>query len=168
MAPSNSQNYANELFGQAARSFESAVQAGIKLQAESVKFLTDVLSEMGSPQKWQKKAQAVMSEMVNTSQNNIGEAIKVMNENAKTSLDVLQKAFQSQPNGTEEAQSRTLEVWETTLGILRKNTEAVLRANTRVVEAWTEMAKKVNGEQMERMAQMAQKAAQAATTGASG
>ena len=163
MVANNGQNQASELFGQVTRSFESAVQSGLKIQEESVKLMGEILSEMGSPQKWQKKAQTVLNEMVSTSQQNMDEAVAVMNENAKTSIEMLQKAFQTQPADSSEAQSRALEMWETSLGILRKNTEAVVRANSRAVEVWTEMAKKVNGEQMERMAQMAQKAAQATT-----
>lgn len=157
---------ASELFGQATRSFESAIQTGLKVQEDSVRFMTDMLNDIGSPQKWQQKTQAVMNEIVNSSQKNMDEAVQVMNENAKTSMDLLQKAFQARPADSNEAQSRTLELWESTLGILRRNSEAVLRANTRLVETWTEMAKKVNGEQMERMAEMAQRATQAATAAA--
>jgi hypothetical protein len=107
-----------------------------------------------------------MNEIIASSQKNMDEAVQVMNENAKTSMDLLQKAFQTRPADSTEAQSRTLEMWETSLGFLRRNTEAMLRANTRVVETWTEMAKKVNGEQMERMAQMAQRATEAVTAAA--
>jgi hypothetical protein len=163
MVTSNGQNQASELFGQVTRSFESAVQSGLKIQEESVKVMGEILSDLGSPQKWQKKAQAVLNEMISTSQRNMDEAVAVMNENAKTSIEMLHKAIQTQPTDSSEAQSRAMEMWETSLGILRKNTEAVVRANSRAVEVWTEMAKKVNGEQMERMAQMAQKATQAAT-----
>jgi anionic cell wall polymer biosynthesis LytR-Cps2A-Psr (LCP) family protein len=159
---------ASEIFGQATRSFESAIQTGLKLQEDSVRFMTDMLNDIGSPQKWQQKTQAVMNEIISSSQKNMDEAVQVMNENAKTSMDLLQKAFQSRPADTNEAQSRTLELWESTLGIVRRNSEAALRANTRIVEAWTEMAKKVNGEQMERMAEMAQRATQAASGAAQG
>jgi hypothetical protein len=153
-------NNATELFGQAARSFESAIQTGIKLQEESVKCVTDMLGNIGSPQKWQKKAQDVMEDMVGASQKNMDEAVQVMNDNAKVSMDLLKKAFESRPADANEAQSRAMNLWETSLGMLRNNTEAVLRANTRVVEAWTEMAKKMNGEHFEKMAAMAEKVTQ--------
>jgi hypothetical protein len=160
-----SSNGTTEMFGQAAKSFETAIQTGLKLQEESVKCVAEMLSEIGSPQKWQKKAQEVMQEMISTSQRNLDEAVQAMNENAKTSLMIIQKAVENRPTDPGEAQSKTLELWETTLGMLRRNTETALRANGRLVEAWTEMAKKVNGEQMERMAQMAQKATKAAGVG---
>jgi hypothetical protein len=164
----NNQNQASELFGQATKSFESAIETGLKLQEESVKFITDMLNDLGSPQKWQKKSQAVMNEIITSSQKNMDEAVQVMNENAKTSMQLLQKTFETRPADANEAQSRTLELWETTLGVLRRNTEAAVRANSRLVEAWSEMAKKVNGEQMDRMAEMAHKATQAATGAAAG
>jgi hypothetical protein len=159
-------NGTSDLFGQATKSFENAIQTGLKLQEESVKFVADMLNDIGSPQNWQKKTQAVMNEIITSSQKNMDDAVQMMNENAKTSMELLQKAFQSQPADSNEAQSRTLELWETTLGVLRRNADAMVRANQRAVEAWTEMAKKVNGQQMERMAQMAQRATEAATAAA--
>ena len=160
-------NQASELFGQAAKSFESAIQTGLKLQEESIKFLAEMLNDLGSPQKWQKKTQAVMNEVITTSQKNMDEAVQVMNENAKTSMELLQKTFETRPADVKEAQSRTMEVWETTLSVLRRNTEAAARANTRLVEGWTEMAKKANGDHLEKMAEIAKKTAEAATAGAS-
>ena len=139
-------NQESELFGQATKSFESAIQAGLQLQEESVKFIADVLNDIGSPQKWQKQIHTVMNEVIITSQKNMDEAVQVMNENAKTSMELLQKTFESRPADTKEAQSRTLEVWKTTLSVLQRNAEVAARANNRLVEAWTEVAKKANGE----------------------
>jgi hypothetical protein len=157
-------NPASELFGQAARSFEAAIQTGLRLQEESLKCMTDMLSDIASPQNWQKKAQAKMSQIMAISQQSIEETIRVMNENAKTSMECLQKAFHSQPGEPKEAQAKTMEMWETALGVVRRNTEAALRANRRAVETWAEISK-TNGEHAEHVAEMAQKAAQAATAG---
>jgi len=53
---------ASELFGQASRAFEAALKQGIKIQEESAKWMTDMMSDFGSPKKWQERTQAVMEE----------------------------------------------------------------------------------------------------------
>jgi ElaB/YqjD/DUF883 family membrane-anchored ribosome-binding protein len=154
--------HSKELFGQATRAFETAIQSGIKLQEESVKFLTEMFNEVNSPEKWQKTVQSMMNGVVDSSRKSMEEAVQVMNENAQTSLELLQQACQTPPADIEEAKSRTMTLWETTLRTVRRNTEAVLRANSRLVDAWTESAEKLNGKNLERMAKMAQRATQEA------
>ena len=105
-----------EMFGQATRAFEAAIQSGIKLQEESVKFLTEMFSEMSSPEKWQKTTQAMINGMVDSSRKSMEEAVQVMNENAKTSLELLQQAFHSPPTDAEEAQARATSLWEAACG----------------------------------------------------
>lgn len=156
-----SSNQASELFGQASRSFEAAIQSGLKLQEESVKCLTEMLGDLTSPQKLQKKTQSIISGVMASSQQTIDETISTMNANAKASLDLLQKAMHAKPSNPEEVQSKTVELWETALSAFRRNTEAMLKANSRVMTAWTEMAKSPNGEHVERMAEAAQKVGEA-------
>jgi hypothetical protein len=149
-----------ELFSRASRSFEAAVQSGIRIQEESLKCVTEIINENCSPETWQKKTQTLITEMVSTSQKNVDDAVAVLNENTKTGLEFFQKAFEAAPADSSEAQAKTVNLWETALGALRRNTDVMLKANSRIVEAWTEMAKKINGDQFEKMAKMAQKASQ--------
>jgi len=133
----------NELFGQAIETFESAVRTGVKMQEEYTRWFTDMLSELGSPQEWQQKSQTIINESIQMAQKNFDEAIRVMNQNTKTGLELMQRAFEArQASSTSDAQNRTREIWETALGALRNNTEAVVQANSRMLETWTELAKR--------------------------
>jgi hypothetical protein len=141
----------SELFGQATKSIESAIQSGLKLQEESIKCLTQMFNDVGSPQKWQKKAEAVLTEMVATTQKSVDEAVQVMNQNAQKGMELFQKAIEApQGKSDSETQQKTLELWETAMGVMRANTEVMLRANSRVIEAWSQWAKNLhaNGEQV--------------------
>jgi type I site-specific restriction endonuclease len=133
---------ANEMFEQAAKLFETAIQAGIKMQEEAVHSLGDMMRGLGSPQQWQKQTQAALEQAFTAAQQNVDETIRMMNENAKTSLDLLQKAFDACQDGSPaETRAHAREMWETAIGSLRRNTEVMLQANNRVLESWREMAK---------------------------
>ena len=132
----------NDLFEQAARMFDSAMQAGITVQRESTKWFTDSLGHLGSPQQWQAKGQAAADEAISLVRKNTDEAIKMMNENAKLSLELLEKAFQARaPKSDADAETVTRESFETAMGALRKNVELIVGANSRVLESWSQIGK---------------------------
>jgi hypothetical protein len=138
-----------ELFEQAARTFQSALEAGMSIQRETTKWFSQALGGLGSPQDWQARQQAVMEEGFSLARKNTDAAIQMMNENAKASLDLLDKAFQArlpESDSDSDAYTRAHEAWETAMGSLRKNTEMMVHANTRVVESWTQIAKIVLGD----------------------
>jgi hypothetical protein len=138
---------ASELFGQSMRMFESAMRTGAKMQEESARWFSSMVTNFGSPQGWQKRTEEMMAETLNVTQKNVEEALKVMNQNAKTGLELLQKAFEArQADDSTDAQSKSRELWETALGALRSNTEAMLQANARLAETWAEVARKVGRE----------------------
>jgi polyhydroxyalkanoate synthesis regulator protein len=136
----------NELFDQAMEMFETALQTGVKIQEESTRRLTEMMTRFGPPQEWQKKTQSMFNEALQTTQKNVEEAIRVMNESAKRNVDLLQKAFEAgQAENTGEAQAKARDVWEATMGAVRANAQAIVQANTRVLESWAELGKKLNG-----------------------
>jgi hypothetical protein len=135
------------MFEQAAKLFESAMQAGIKIQEQSAHSLSEMLGGFGSPQQWQQRTQAAVEEAMATAQKSFDEAIQAMNENAKASVDMLQKAFEARHGeSASDTQARTREMWETAIGSLRRNTEVMLQANNRVMESWREMAGIMRGQ----------------------
>lgn len=132
----------NELFEQAAKMFESALSAGLTVQRESTRWFTEAMERIGSPQQWQSRNAAVLEEAVVTARKNADQALDTMNENAKASLDLLDKAFRAgKPESAADLESRSREAMETAIGSFRKNMEAVLHANTRAVESWSQIAR---------------------------
>lgn len=132
----------NQLFEQAARMFEAAMQAGMTIQRESTKWFTETLGSLGSPQQWQAKSGAAADEAISLVRQNTAEAIQMLNENVKSSLELLDKAFQARlSEGGPDVESRTRESFETAIGSLRKNAEVMVHANSRVLESWSQIAK---------------------------
>ena len=137
---------AKELFQQAVETFETAFKTSVKIQEDVSNFLTDALGEISSPQQWQEKCDSLASEAFPLIRKNIDEAVHVVNLNAKTSLELLQKAFEiGQSESIDDTQNKTRDLWEQWLQAVRINTQAMVQANARVMESWTTMAKK--GEQ---------------------
>ena len=127
----------NELFEQASRVFENAMRAGLTMQQESSKWFTETLRGLGSPQEWQARNQAAAEQATSTFQKNVDAALQMMTENAKTSLELLEKAFQTRSVESDpDGRVRSREMWETAMGSLRKNMEMMVQANARVIESW--------------------------------
>jgi hypothetical protein len=138
---------ASELFGQSMRMFETAMRTGAKVQEESARWFSGMVSNMASPQGWQKRTEEVINETISITQKNVEEALRVMNQNARTGIELLQKAFEArQADSPTDAQTKSRELWETALGALRANTEAVLQANSRWAESWAEVTRRLAGE----------------------
>jgi hypothetical protein len=126
-----------ELFEQATRVFDNAMRAGMTMQQESTKWFTETLRGLSSPQQWQAKNQAAAEQAMSTFQKNVDAGLQMMNDNAKTSLELLEKAFQARTSDADpDGRVRTREMWESAMGALRKNMEMMVVSNARVIEAW--------------------------------
>lgn len=132
---------ARQLVEQATRMFQSAWDAGIKIQEESAKALTSLMKEGASAQQWQHRTRSVMDQSLACAKENMDAAIQVVNENTKIGLDLLAKAFEA-PQATTEAdvKSRTHQAWETSVGSWRRNTDMLVQAHRRLLESWQEVA----------------------------
>jgi hypothetical protein len=155
-APQNSDDY----FRQAIRSWESTVEAGVRMQEETAKWVRQIFSESGSLTQWYNKAQTMVGEAANKVQENVDESIQVMNQQAESSVRLIQKALDARhAEAGADAQAKLTDWWETALEAVRTNTQAVVKANSRILTTWSEMARKINGEAADAMAALAQKTA---------
>jgi len=136
----------NELFEQAMEMFEVAMQTGLKIQEESTRRLSEMLARFGPAKEWQKKTQAMFNDAIQTTQTNVEEAMRVLNESAKRNLDVWQKTLDAgQADAASDGPAKVRDVWETAVGAVQANAQAIVQANTRILESWAELAKKFHG-----------------------
>jgi hypothetical protein len=139
-AATDPQMQQSALFDQAVETFEAALRAGIRVQEETFKCVTDAMSELGSPQDWQARAQRTIKETLPKLQKNAEEAVAAMNRSAKESLDLLNQAFEvAQVTNPEQAQTKMREMWEASLGVMRSNAQAMVQANARTLELWSSL-----------------------------
>ena len=107
---------------------------------------------------WYQKGQKAMSEAIAKSQENVDEAIALMNQQAETSLNLIQKALEiREPEVPGDGSRKLTDWWQSALETMRINNQAVLKANSRILSTWAEMARKVNGDAAETMADLAKK-----------
>jgi hypothetical protein len=161
MATSTHSN--DDLFRQAICAWESAVASGVKMQEESAKTLREMFSNSSSLSEWYNKGQAVAGETIAKTQENIDEAIRVINQQAESSVRLIQKALearQSEPGA--DARMRFAEWWEAAMDAMQANSQALLKANSRILSTWSELARKINGDTVDAMSHLADKTAEQA------
>ncbi len=152
----------DELFRQAMAAWQSAVESGVKMQEESAKWMRQMF-DSDSLSEWYNKGQAAAGEAMAKVQENIDEAIRVINQQAESSMKLMQKALEArQGEGGVDAGIRFAEWWETAMDSMRMNTQAMLKANSRIIGTWSELARKVNADTADAMSHLAQKTAQQA------
>jgi hypothetical protein len=136
----------NELYRNALEQFESALKTGVKIQEESIKLMTTWAKEPPLMPNWTQKAQSNFMEMISAMPERYEEALRMMNEQSKTAMELLHKGFEaSRSTNVPEAQENVRELWEMTLGVLRTNIHSLLKTQSQVVQKWEEMAGCMSG-----------------------
>jgi hypothetical protein len=145
----------DDLFRQAICAWESALESGVKMREESTKWLHDYCSSDRLAQ-WQEKGQSLASETIAKAQENIDEAVRLINQQAEASVRLFHKAADArQGDVNTDARARLAEWWEMAMESIRLNSEAVLKANSHILATWCELARKVNGDAAESMVELA-------------
>ena len=153
----------DELFNQAMQAWETAANAGVKMQEECAKWVRQMFCESATLTDWYGKGQKVMNEAIAKSQENVDEAIRLMNQQAEASLKLIHKAVEVRDaEAPSDGPKKLAEWWQAALETMRINNQAVLKANSRILSNWSEMARKVNGDAADTMADLAKKTSQQA------
>jgi hypothetical protein len=132
------------LFQPAVQMWQSTARAGLQLQEESTRQLADVITKLSPPQPWRKQASAIFSEAMHTAEQSLEETIRVVREGGQRQRELFQKALDAgQAETLDETQSKTCDVWTATLNVVQANTQALVQVNSRLLESWTKLGKKV-------------------------
>jgi hypothetical protein len=134
----------SDLFEQAASTFGDALKAGVKIQEEVGKFWTDTLDQC-PVQEWQKKSRAIVSETIPAARKNAEQWLKAVEENYRRSLALLKKAFDGEQANPKDFASKTQQLWQETLELVRDNTQAITQANVKILELWADLLRGVDG-----------------------
>lgn len=152
-----------EFVRQGIRAWESAIEATAKMQEEGNKWLRQVFSDAGSVNDLYEQGQAFAADIVTKTQANVDEAIRLINQNAESTVRLVQKALDARQTETSaEARARLADWCEAAMETMLMNTQAVLQANSRMLTAWSDVAKRVNGDVAEKVAEVAKKTAEQA------
>lgn len=142
-AKENKNKSANELFDQAIKSFEQAVQYGLKVQSEAVQCWNDLLKKSEIPNDWKKKVEEVLNETLPVVQKNAQDTLALMESNRQASLTLLNQALQTaNSKSIPEYQSHIQGIWESGLDSIRKNSELLVQANAKAIDQWSQFVSK--------------------------
>ena len=122
----------------AVQTLEDAFMAGVKIQENVTKFWSDAFDQAGVLQDWQKRSQALIKEVIPAAQKNAENWMRILEENYRSNIELLRRMLSGDGFG-EEAQTRTKEAWETSLGMLRDSAQAVAQTNMKMLGMWTDM-----------------------------
>ena len=132
-----------DLFDQALKSYEQAMQTGVKMQEESAKVFSDLVTQATSPQDWQKQMKCVADDFIPQTQKTVDEGLKLIEHSSKSSIELLRKAVAiSQSGSAPDAQAKWLGLWEASLSAMRDTAAAVTQANNKAIESWIACARK--------------------------
>jgi hypothetical protein len=132
-----------DLFDQALKSYEQALKTGVKMQEESAKVFSDLVTQATSPQDWQKQMKSVTDDFIPQTQKAVDEALKLIEQTSKSSVELLKKAVAGgQPTTAPEAQAKLLGLWEASLNAMRDTAVSVTQANNKAIESWVAYARK--------------------------
>lgn len=135
-----------DLFEQAMKSYEQALKTGVKMQEESTKVFSNLISQATSPQDWQKQMKSVADDFVPQTQKAVDEGLKLIEQTSKASVDLLKKAVAAgQPTSATDAQAKMLGLWESSLNAMRDTAVSVTQANNKAIESWLAFANKEVG-----------------------
>lgn len=133
----------NELFEQTMKNYEQALKTGLKLQEESTKCWTGLMTQVTTPQDLQKKIKTMADDLIPQTQKSIEDCIKLIEQNSRTNLELLKKAVSAaQATTLQEAQQRFLGFWEASLNAMRDTAQSVTQTNNKAIEGWMEFIRK--------------------------
>jgi DNA anti-recombination protein RmuC len=137
----NPEKIASELFSQAAETFSTTLQTGVKVQEEWADWWSKAAAKASSAQEWQKQAQAMVEEAIPAAQKSSEEYLHAIDEGCKTTLELLHKAFETgQSESMADLRAKTQEIWEASLRAMRQNAETAARANAQALSSWANLA----------------------------
>jgi hypothetical protein len=143
MSTATTQFNLSELYQNAFEQFESALKAGVKIQEESMKLMNPWSN--GMPLVQAQKAQSALLQSMSSLPNQFQDAMEMMNEQAQNAMGMLHQAFEvGRSTNPAEAQEKTHQLWEMSLGVVRTNIHSMLKAHAAMMEKWEEVAGAVN------------------------
>lgn len=130
-----------ELADKALKNYEEAIRTGLKLQAETMQNLTNSFSQaVPSANDWEKafnRFASMASNAMPAVEERVEEVLELTEKNGRLGADLMRKSFEaSQCTGIGDSQQKWVDVWATSLGAIRANTDALTQINARAFDAW--------------------------------
>ena len=136
----------------AMKNYEQAVRTSLKLQEEASKWWTSMFNQASFTQEWQKRMSeftGMANHLMPLAQRRMEDVMGLMEKNSRTSAELLKKAVDAaQTPVLADSQTKWMDVWTSSMGAVRSNTEAMTEISSKAIDSWINFVRK-NSEQTE-------------------
>jgi hypothetical protein len=131
-----------DLYEKAAETCFQSMKDGLKMQEQFAERWFKSVKDVHGCEDWSAKLEKAAAEVAEQAQKNADEAVHLMEEGAKDGMDLFNKAIELGGIATPgEAQVKVQQLWQESISVLNKNAKAVVQANSKMLQGWSEMAK---------------------------
>lgn len=138
----NNKEKSADLFEKAAETCFHSMKEAMKIQEQFAEKWLKTVKKVHGSEDWSKQLEKAAAKVTEQAQQNADEATRLMEEGIRDGMALFNKAVEMASIATPgEAQVKTQQLWQESLNVLSKNTKAVVQSNSKMLEAWAEMAK---------------------------
>ncbi len=136
----------SEMADSALKNYEQAVRTGLKLQEEAGKWWTSMFNQTAFGQDWQKQwtnLSGMANSLLPLTQRRVEEVMGLMEKNSRQGAELVKKAVDAaQSPALAERQTKWMEFWTASMGVVRSNTEAVSEISTKAIDGWIDFVQR--------------------------
>ena len=136
---------ATEILESAANAFGDAMKAGVKAQEEVVRWWSSALDGGCGCQTadFRKRAKQLFDEAVPAAQKQAQDWMKLIDSNARRSIDLLRRALDADQEGVAAGfTDAARKLWEESIAVVKENIETMTQANVKMLEVWSDLLRK--------------------------
>lgn len=125
--------------------FQHGMETAVKFQKEAAETFMSATKCGTDVDSARERIQSLANESMDMIRQNAERTQKVFDDICRTGLDTFQRSVKAMTSGQtkgEELMKDARTLWENTLDAMRATTDAMTRANTELVEGWTQFANK--------------------------
>ncbi len=130
----------------AMKNYEQAIRTGLRLQEEASKWWTSMFNQGNYTQDWQKRMTdltGMANHLMPLAQKRMEDVMGLMEKNSRTSAELFKKAVDAaQTPVLSESQAKWMEVWTSSMGAVRSNTEAFSQISSKAIDSWIDFIRK--------------------------
>lgn len=136
---------AAEMTNQAMKNYEQALRTGLKLQEEAIRWWSGVMTQAATAQDWQNRFNNVANlanGVMPLAQKRMEEVLDLMEKNSRTGNDLMKRAVEAaQAPVIADSQAKWMDVFTSSLGVMRSNAEALTQMGTRAIDSWIDFVR---------------------------
>ena len=131
-----------ELMEKAAETCFQTMKEALKMQEQFADRWFKTVKDANGSEDWGKQLEEVAAKITNEAKENSEEATRLMEEGARDGMTLFNKAMELGGISTPgEAQVKVQQLCQESMNVMNKNAKAVVQSNSKMLQAWGEMAK---------------------------